>query len=45
MSHDNYCNSLNNNSNLSQVWYTVNKMLGNAPSEKEIPILNHNDIP
>ena len=42
---ENYCNSLNNNSNLSQVWYNVKKMLGNAPSKKEIPTLNQNDIP
>ena len=38
---ENYCNSLNNNSNLSQVWYNIKKMLG----KKEIPTLNQNDIP
>ena len=42
---ENYCNSLNNNSNLSQVWYNIKKMLGNAPSKKEILTLNQNDIP
>ena len=42
---ENYCNSLNNNSNLSQVWYNIKKMLGHAPSKKEIPTLNQNDIP
>jgi hypothetical protein len=36
---ENYCNSLNNNSNLSQVWYNVKKMLGIAPSQNEIPTL------
>jgi hypothetical protein len=41
----NYCNSLNNNSSLYQVWYNVKKMLGNAPSKKETPTLNQNDIP
>jgi len=40
---ENYCNSLNNNSNLSQVWYDVKKMLGNSPSKKEIPTLKQND--
>jgi hypothetical protein len=25
---ENYCNSLNNNSNLSQIWYNVKQMLG-----------------
>ena len=39
----NYCNSLNNNSKLSQVWYDVKKMLGNSPSKKEIPTLKQND--
>ena len=42
---ENYCNSLNNNSNLSQVWYNVIKMLGHAPSKKEIPTLKQNDVP
>ena len=42
---ENYCNSLNNNSKLSQVWHNVKKMLGNAPSKKEIPTLIQNDIP
>jgi hypothetical protein len=27
------------------VWYNVKKMLGHAPSKKEIPTLNQNDIP
>ena len=42
---ENYCNSLNNNSNLSQVWYNVKRMLGALPSKKETPTLNQNDIP
>jgi hypothetical protein len=29
----------------SQVWYNIKKMLGHAPSKKEIPTLNQNDIP
>ena len=42
---ENYCNSLNNNSKLSQVWYNVKKMLGNALNKKGIPTLIQNDIP
>jgi len=40
---ENYCNSLKNNSKLSQVWYDVKKMLGNAPSKKQIPTLKQTD--
>ena len=42
---ENYCSSLNNNSKLSQMWYNVKQMLGNAPSKKQIPTLIQNDIP